>query len=83
MVFAGIPRMTPKAAGRQFPPPTLWPWRGNCAASDRRAASDHSEPDTATIVARLHKANENAKLRCDFDFEMPLLQDVRALPLAC
>jgi hypothetical protein len=35
-----------------------------------------SEPDTSVIIARLSKSVEKAKLRYDYDFEMPLLTDV-------
>jgi hypothetical protein len=36
-----------------------------------------SEADTAAIVARFDKALVKAKLRYDFDFDMPLLEDAR------
>jgi hypothetical protein len=36
-----------------------------------------SEADTASIVARFDKALVKAKLRYDFDFDMPLLEDAR------
>jgi hypothetical protein len=35
-----------------------------------------SDPDTKAVVARLNKSVQGAKLRYDFDFEMPLLTDV-------
>jgi hypothetical protein len=34
-----------------------------------------SEADTANIVARFDQALVKAKLRYDFDFDMPLLED--------
>jgi hypothetical protein len=36
-----------------------------------------SEPDTSAIVARLDASLEKAKLRYDFEFHLPLLEDVR------
>ncbi len=36
-----------------------------------------SEPDTSAIVARLDTSLEKAKIRYDFEFHLPLLEDVR------